>query len=142
MLDLTQGRRLLQFLPGSPGSHRRYRMDPAARFPPQTSNFLTTAALSSSPVPSPSQQHQVINHHLPPPRSRSRSRERCLSSHLEHPTLSPKQPPAPPPLLPLLPIHHPHAQTPFATSTTQKPPLLRGTAPPSTKICGARPRRS
>ena len=49
----TQGRRLLQFIPGSPGSQGHYRMDPTVRSPSQTSNFLTTAPLPSSHTSSP-----------------------------------------------------------------------------------------
>ena len=80
MLDLNQGRRLLQFLPGSPGSHGHYRMDPTVRFPAQTSNFLTTRPLNSSnPLSPPPQQRNAINHLFPSARARSRSRDRTHS---------------------------------------------------------------
>lgn len=56
ILDITQGRRLLQFLPGSPGTPGHYRMDPNASFPPHTSNFLSTTPAHTIPPPhAPSQ---------------------------------------------------------------------------------------
>ena len=79
MLDITQGRRILQFTPGSPGSHGYYRMDPTVNFPPQTSNFLSTSPLlPTHPTPSLPRQHQVIQFHQPEltRRTRSRSRDR------------------------------------------------------------------
>ena len=75
--DLCRGIRLLQFLPGSPGSPGHYRMDPSARFPPSaTNNFLSTPPLPplSNPTP-PSPQHGLITHLIPRDRSRSRDRQ-------------------------------------------------------------------
>ena len=87
--DLCRGIRLLQFLPGSPGSPGHYRMDPSARFPPSaTRNFLFTQPLQplSNPTP-PSPQHRLITHLAP--RNRSRSRDRQLASNT---TASPHNP--------------------------------------------------
>ena len=75
--DLCQAIRLLQFLPGSPGSPGHYRVDPAARYPPSaTTNFLSTQPLPPTSLPtSPSSQHRLITHLTPRNRSRSRDRQ-------------------------------------------------------------------
>ena len=74
--DLCQGIRILQFLPGSPGSPGHYRIDPAARFPPSaTTNFLSSPILPPThPPASISPQHSLITHLAPRARSRSRDR--------------------------------------------------------------------
>ena len=46
-LRLTRARRLLQFIPGPPGLSGQYRMDPAAHFPPHTTDFLSTEPITS-----------------------------------------------------------------------------------------------
>ena len=75
--DLCRGIRLLQFLPGSPGSPGHYRMDPSAKFPPSaTCNFLTTPPLQPLSTPAThSPQHSLIHHLAPRQRSRSRDRQ-------------------------------------------------------------------
>ena len=74
--DLCQGIRILQFLPGSPGSPGHYRMDPAARFPPSaTTNFLSSPILPPTHQPTAiPPQHSLITHLTPRARSRSRDR--------------------------------------------------------------------
>ena len=58
--NIQQGIRLLQFLPGSPGSPGHYHMDPTASFPPSAANnFLSTPPLTPMYVPP---QHRLINH--------------------------------------------------------------------------------
>ena len=75
--DLCRGIRLLQFLPGSPGSPGHYRMDPSAKFPPSaTCNYLSTPPLQPLSSPAhPSPQHSLITHLAPRQRSRSRDRQ-------------------------------------------------------------------
>ena len=75
--DIQQGIRLLQFLPGSPGSPGHYRMDPTASFPPSaTNNFLSTPPLTPMYVPTPPPtQHRLIHHLIQRDRSRSRDRQ-------------------------------------------------------------------
>ena len=74
--DLCQGIRILQFLPGSPGSPGHYRMDRAARFPPSaTTNFLSSPILPPTHQPTAiPPQHSLITHLAPRARSRSRDR--------------------------------------------------------------------
>ena len=74
--DIHRGIRLLQFLPGLPGSPGHYRMDPSASFPPSaTNNFLSTPPPPPLSIPTPSPpQHSLITHLIPRDRSRSRDR--------------------------------------------------------------------
>ena len=74
--DLCQGIRILQFLPGSPGSPGHYRMDPAARFPPSaTTNFLSSPILPPTHQPTAiPPQHRLITRLTPRARARSRDR--------------------------------------------------------------------
>ena len=75
--DIQQGIRLLQFLPGSPGSPGHYRMDPTASFPPSAANnFLSTTPLTPMYLPTPSPpQHRLIQRLTSRDRSRSRDRQ-------------------------------------------------------------------
>lgn len=68
ILDITQGRRLQQFLPGSPGSPGHYRVDPNANFPPHTSNALTPpTAHALALVTATLLPHQLTTTSTPPP---------------------------------------------------------------------------
>ena len=80
--DLCQGIRILQFLPGSPGSPGHYRMDPAARFPPSaTTNFLSSPILPPTHQPTAiPRQHSLIAHLTPRAHSRSRDRHTTTTS--------------------------------------------------------------
>ena len=80
--DLCQGIRILQFLPGSPGSPGHYRMDPTARFPPSaTTNCLSSPILPPTHQPTAiPPQHSLITHLTPRARSRSRDRHTTTTS--------------------------------------------------------------
>ena len=90
--DLCQGIRILQFLPGSPGSPGHYRMDPVARFPPSaTTNFLSSPMLppTHQPTTLPPPQHRLT------PRARSRSRDRPPATTTTTTTTTSATPPTP-----------------------------------------------
>ena len=90
--DLCQGIRILQFLPGSPGSPGHYRMDPVARFPPSaTTNFLSSPILPPTHQPTAiPPQHRLITHLTP--RARSRSRDRPPTTTTTTTTTTPATP--------------------------------------------------
>ena len=54
-MRLKRASRLLQFIPGPPGQPGRYRVDPLAQFPPNTTDFLADESRVS---PAPTRYHR------------------------------------------------------------------------------------
>ena len=78
---LKRASRLLQFVPGPPGLPGRYRVNPLAQFPPNTTDFLADEVSSYCPALTRRLRHQSFH---PSARSRttrdrSRSRDRSAS---------------------------------------------------------------